>query len=180
MESFCWRNSRKTSNESAAITEALCQMCHTKWEKKVKEALRTRLNGNKRTETFVRLKKVAKWKTNLNLGTSACYKPTLKKRAIFFPCKRNFLSSKSVASRVYTAFPQITQKILITDTCHCLVPITVIPGFWKYSLLKKQTIGTILFSQSPRFRFSSPILDGLSVFFNAHHFFSSCENSSCV
>ena len=26
-------------------------------------------------------------------------------------------------------------------------------------------------SQSPRFQFSSPILDGLSVFFNAHHFF---------
>ena len=90
---------------------------------------------------------------------------------MFFSCKRNPPSPKSVASGVYTAFPQITQKILITDTCHCLIPIPVILGFWKYSLLKKQSLGTIIFSQSPRFQFSSPILDGLSVFFNAHHFF---------
>ena len=81
------------------------------------------------------------------------------------------LPPKSVASGVYTAFPQITQKILITDTCHWLEPITVILGFWKYLLLKKQSHRTIIFSQSPRFQFSSPILDGLSVFFNAHHFF---------
>ena len=79
-------------------------------------------------------------------------------------------SPKSVASGVYTAIPQITQKI-ITDSCHWLLLITVILGFWKYSLLKKQSHRTIIFSQSPRFQFSSPILDGLSVFFNAHHFF---------
>ena len=30
---------------------------------------------------------------------------------------------------------------------------------------------TIIFSQSPRFQFPSPILDGLCVSFNAHHFF---------
>ena len=143
--------------------------------KKVKEALRTRLNGNKRTESFVRLKKVAKWKTNLNLGTSACYenlpiKTHLTKACNFFPCKRNPPSPKSVASRVHTAFPQITQKILITIIPGCN-SITVIPGFWKYSLLKKQSIRTIIFSQSPRFQFSSPILYGLSAFFNAHHFF---------
>ena len=27
---FCCKNSSKTLNESAAITEAICQMCHTK------------------------------------------------------------------------------------------------------------------------------------------------------
>ena len=30
MEAFYWKNLRKTSNESAAITEAICQMCYTK------------------------------------------------------------------------------------------------------------------------------------------------------
>ena len=39
------------------------------------------------------------------------------------------LPPKSVASGVYTTFPQITHKILITDTCHWLEPITVILGF---------------------------------------------------
>ena len=32
MESFYWKKSKKISNKSAAITEAICQMCHTKWE----------------------------------------------------------------------------------------------------------------------------------------------------
>ena len=43
--------------------------------KKVKEALKTRLSGNKITwiETFVRSKKFAKWKTTLNRGTLTCY-----------------------------------------------------------------------------------------------------------
>ena len=61
--------------------------------KKVKEALRTRLSENKitSTETFVRSKKFAKWRTTLNQGTLACYeklsiKTHLKKRAIFFVC----------------------------------------------------------------------------------------------
>ena len=42
---------------------------------KVKEPLRKRLSGNKITwsETFVRSKKFAKWKTILNRGTLACY-----------------------------------------------------------------------------------------------------------
>ena len=64
--------------------------------KKVKEALRTRLNGNKITwtETFVRSKIFTKWKTTLNRGTLACYenlpiKPTLKKTWIFFACNHN-------------------------------------------------------------------------------------------
>ena len=34
----------------------------------------------------------------------------------------------------------MTQKILITDTCHGLEPITVILDFWKYSLLEKQSL----------------------------------------
>ena len=32
MESFYWENLRKTLNESAATTEAICQMSHTKGE----------------------------------------------------------------------------------------------------------------------------------------------------
>ena len=55
--------------------------------------------------------------------------------------------------------------------CHWLVPITAILGFWKYSILRKLLPRTIFFSQSPRFQFSCPILDGLSVTFNARHFF---------
>ena len=63
---------------------------------KVKEALSKRLSGNKITwsETFVRSKKFAKWKTILNRGTLAYYenlriKTHLKKRAIFFVWKHN-------------------------------------------------------------------------------------------
>ena len=79
---------------SAAITEVICQMCHAKWEsaeltspstsftfcaKKVKEALRTRLSGNKITwtETFVGSKKFGKWKTTSNWGTLSCYENLL-------------------------------------------------------------------------------------------------------
>ena len=61
--------------------------------------------------------------------TLACYenfsiKTHIKNSAIFFVCNRNPLRPKSVASGVYTAFPQITEKILITDTCYWLEPIT--------------------------------------------------------
>ena len=152
MESFCWENSRKTSNESAAITEALCQMYHTKWEKKVKEALRTRLNGNKRTETFVRLKKVAKWKTNLNLGTLACYenlpiKTHLKKACNLFLC--------------VSPFPQISRFRSLhrlssnnsENTNHRHLPLTG-TGHCNSRLLEWQPINhfrTTIFSQSPRF-----------------------------
>ena len=55
----------------------------------------------------------------------------------------------------------------LTRTDHC--------NSWLLKIFTfKETIThfrTIIFSQSPRFQFSSPILDGLSVFFNAHHFF---------
>ena len=55
--------------------------------KKVKEALRTRLSGNKITSTT---------KTILNQGTLACYENLLitthlKKRAIFFVCNRKIV-----------------------------------------------------------------------------------------
>ena len=64
--------------------------------KKIKEALRTRVSGNKIawTETFVKSKKFAKWKTTLNGGTLACSEnlPTKnhlkKKLAIFFVCNQ--------------------------------------------------------------------------------------------
>ena len=107
--------------------------------KKVKEALRTRLNGNKITwtETFVRSKIFTKWKTTLNQGTLACYE-NLPIKTHFKNNVQSFLRvtvtplpPKSVSSGVYTAFPQVTQKILITDTCHWLEPITVILGFLK-------------------------------------------------
>ena len=73
----------------------------------------------------------------------------------------------------YTALPQTTQKILITNTCYWLEQITVILGLLKiFNFIEKIThFRTITFSQSQRFQFSSPILDGLCVSFNAHHFF---------
>ena len=148
MESFYCINSRKTLKELASITEGICQMCDAKWEstesksfsrffyfpcqKKVKEALRTRLSRNKITwtETFVRSKKFAKWKTILNREILACYenlpiKPTLKKRAIFFVCNRNSpfhqisrfrslhrLSSNNLENTTHRHFP-------LTGTKHC-------------------------------------------------------------
>ena len=192
MESFCWKNSRKTLNESAVITEVLCQMCHTKWEStewtspecffyfpcQKSEALRTRFNGNKInwTETFVRSKQVAKWKTTLNLGTLACYEN--------LPIKTHLKKACNLFLRV-SPFPQISRfrslhrlssnnsentnhrHLPLTGTDHC--------NSWLLKIFTfKETIThfrTIIFSQSPRFQFSSPILDGLSVFFNAHHFF---------
>ena len=87
-------------------------------------------------------------------------------------CNRNPPSPNSVAPGIYTAFPQITQKILITDTCHWLEPITVILDFLKIFTFR-ETINdfrTIIFSHNARLQFSSPILDGLCVSFHAHHF----------
>ena len=205
MESFYWKNSRKTSTESAAITEALCQMCHTKWESTewtsserffyfpcqnlFKEALRTRLSGNKITwtETFVRSKKFAKWKTTLNRGTLACYenfpiKTHLKKKNMqSFLCDTvTLLPPDSVASGVYTAFPQITQKILITNTCHWLEPITVILGFLKNSLLEQQSLISELWFflkvQGSNFQ----VQFCMDYVFPLMPIISSCENSSCV
>ena len=70
--------------------------------KKVKEALRTRLNGNKITwtETFVRSKKLAKWKTTLNLGTLACYEN--------LPIKTHLKKACNLFLRV-SPFPQISR-----------------------------------------------------------------------
>ena len=155
---------------------------------KVKEALRTRLSGNKIswTETFVRSRKIAKWKTTLNRETSACYenlpiKTYLKKmRNLFLRVTVTPLSSKSVASGIYTAFPQITQKTLITDTCHWLEPITVILGFWKYSLLEKQSlISELLFFlkiQGSNFQ----VQFWMNCVFPLMPIISSWEDSSCV
>ena len=79
----------------------------------------------------------------------------------------------SIASGVYTAFPQITQKILIKGTWHWLEAITIILGSLKIFTFTETTtlFRTIIFSQSPKFQFSSPILYGLCVSINAHHFF---------
>ena len=124
MESFYWKNLRKPLNESAICQNQQNQhrlnASFTFQSKKVKEALRKRLSGNKITwtETFVRSKKFAKWKTTLNRGTLAYYE-NLQKKPSFLKKVQSFLRvtaiplpPKSVTWGVYTAFPQITQKIL--------------------------------------------------------------------
>ena len=102
------------------------------------------------------------WKT--------CFK---KKVQSFLRVTLTPLFPKSVVSGVYTTFPQKTQKSLITDSCHWLESLTVILGFWKYSFFRETIIHfrTITFSKSLSFQFSIPILDGLWVSFNPHHFF---------
>ena len=81
--------------------------------------------------------------------TLACYenlsiKTHIKNSAIFFVCNRNPLRPKSVASGVYTAFPQITENtnhrhLLLTRTDHW-TDCTVILGFSKFSFLEKQSL----------------------------------------
>ena len=83
------------------------------------------------------------------------------------------LPPKSVASGVYTAFAQITQKILFTDTCHWLEPITVILSFWKYLLLDKQPLFSELqfFLKIQSSNFQVQFWMDCKFSFNAHHFF---------
>ena len=125
--------------------------------KKVKEPLRTRLSGNKITwaETFVRSKKFDKWKTTLNRENFACYE------------------NLPIKTHLKKTILQITQKMLKTDTCHWLESITVFLWFLKLFIFRETVthLRNILSSQRWRFQFSSPILDGLCVSFNAHHFF---------
>ena len=77
-------------------------------------------------------------------------------------------------------YPQITQKILITDTCHWLELITVILGFWKYSLLEKQSlISELLFFlkvQGSNFQ----VQFWMNCVFPLMPIISSWEDSSCV
>ena len=138
------------------------------------EALRTRSSGNKIiwTETFVRSKKLAKWKTTLNRRALACYenlpiKTHLKKCAIFFVCNHNPPSSQISHFRsLHHLFSNNNSEILMTDTCHWLKPITVILGFLKI-FTRRETIThfrIIIFTQSPRFQFSSPILGWIVCF----------------
>ena len=148
--------------------------------KKVKEALRTRLSGNRNTwtETFVRSKEFAKWKTTLNQGTLACYenlpiKTHLKKNVqSFLRVTVTLLPPKSVASGVYRLSSNNSE-----NTNHRHLPLTGTDQC-NSRLLKiftlRETITdfrTIFFSQIPKFQFSSPILDGLCVSFSTHHFF---------
>ena len=146
--------------------------------KKVKEALRTRLrNKISWTEISVRLKKIAKWKTILDRETLVCYEnlpicPTVQ----FFLCVTvTPLHPKSVSLGVYTAFPQITQKLLITDTCRWLEPITVILGSLKIFTFREAInhFRTTIFSQSPRFYLFGTLGPLIPVI-------SSCENTSCM
>ena len=82
--------------ESTESTSSEC-FFYFPCQKKVKEALKTRSSGSKITwtETFVRSKKFAKWKTTLNRGTLVCYeklpiKTHLKNNVqSFFVCNRN-------------------------------------------------------------------------------------------
>ena len=91
----------------------------------------------------------------------------------FFACKRNppflhishfrnlhCLSSNNSENTNHRQLP-------LTGTDHCKSRLLKIFFF-------RETIThfrTIIFSQSPRFQFSSPIVDGLCVSFNAHQFF---------
>ena len=142
--------------------------------KKVKEALRTRLSRYKITwtETFVASKKIAKWKTTLNWGTLACYenlpiKSHYKKKGIFFVCNRNPPSPQLNRFRsLYRLFSNnsgnTNQKHLpLIRNNHCNSRLSENIHFYRNN--------RSIFFQSRRFQFSSPIFDGLCVFFNAHH-----------
>ena len=127
------------------------------------------------TETFVRSKKFVKWKTTLNQGTLAYYE-NLPIKTHFKSNMQSFLHvtvtplpPKSVSSGVYTAFPQVTQKILITDTCQWLEPITVILGFWKYTVLEKQSVISEFHFRKSKFSIFKSNFGWIG--FNAHHFF---------
>ena len=107
--------------------------------KKVKEAPRTRLSGNKitSTKTFVRLKEFAKWKTTLNQGTLACYenlpiKTHLKKRAIFL-C----VTVKSPVSKSCNKFRNSRLKIIWLMVNN--VPFLVVPFFVRWHFLMEAT-----------------------------------------
>ena len=106
---------------------------------------------------------------------SLLWKLANKNLAIFFVWSVTTLSClpNSAASGVFIAFPQITEKILITNTCHWLEPITIILGFLKIFKFRETIthFRTIICSQCPIFHFSSPILMPI---------ISWCENSSCV
>ena len=75
----------------------------------------------------------------------------------------------------------MTQKILITDICHGLEPITVILDFWKYSLLEKQSLISelefFLKDQGSNFQ----VQYWMGCVFLLMSITSSCENSlSCL
>ena len=109
MESFYWKK-LGSLNESAAITEAICDMSNVPYKKrinrinivrviflsmpkKIKESPRTRLSGNKITwtETFVRSKKIRRIKNHLkrrdfSLLWGLANIPHLKKNLQYFLC----------------------------------------------------------------------------------------------
>ena len=120
--------------------------------KKVKEALRTRLSGNKITwtETFVRSKKFIKWKTFLNretVASLACYEN--------LPIKTHHRKNLwSFLCITVTPFPlQIScfrslhrlSSNNSKNTDHRHLPLTGTDHFnsrlfWKYCLLEKQSL----------------------------------------
>ena len=149
--------------------------------KKFKEVLRTRLSGNKITwiETCLDQKN-AKWKTTSNQGTLACYEdlPIITHLKIlcnlFCVWSKHPFPTKSVASGVYTTFPQITQKILTTDTYSWLETIIVILGFLKIFTFR-ETI-THFRTEGSNFQFQF----WMDCVFPLMPIISSCKNSSCV
>ena len=101
------------------------------------------------------------------------WKRTLKKCTIFFACNRNPPFPRISCFRNLHCFSSNNsentnhRQLPLTGTDHCNSRLLKIFFF-------RETIThfrTIIFSQSPRFQFSSPILDGLCVSFNAHQFF---------
>ena len=119
--------------------------------------------------TFVRPKKVTKWKTTIILGTLACYenlpiKTHLKKACNLFLCVSPFpqISRFRSLHRLSSNNSENTnhRHLPLTRTDHCNSRLLKIFHF-------KETIThfrIISFSQIPRFQFSSP-MDGWIVCF---------------
>ena len=147
------------------------------------EALRSRLSGNKITwtETFVRSKKFAKWKTTLNQGRLASYenfpiKITLKNVQSFFVYNRNLPSPQINPFRKLHRLSSNTSENI--NRRHLL--ITVIVGFLRIFTFTETTthFRTINFSQNPGSNFQVQFWMGC--WFPLMPIISSCKNSLCV
>ena len=90
---------------------------------------------------------------------------------------------RSVTSRVYTTFPQLTQKILITDTCSWLEVITVIVDFLEiFTFIETNTHFRTIFLLKVFLvqGFNFKVQFWMDFAFPLMPIISSCENSPCV
>ena len=160
--------------------------------KKVKKALRTRLCGSKTTwlEHLLDKKSLPNEKHALNAGALACYENLLIQeftltnniQSFFFVCVAPKINCSLM--EVYTKFPQITQKILITGTFHWLELITVILDFLKIFSVRETTtqcfyhFRIIIFLNDQGSNFQ--VLFWIDYVFLLMSIICSCKNSSCV